>query len=132
VTKRIKVCFRDKVLATTLAGKRVLETSGAPTYYLPPSVVDLSAVHFSDATSLCEWKGLAQAMEIDGVEVGWRYIQMFPEFIELYLWVSFYPARVNCYLADELARPQAGGYYGGWMTDDIVGPVKGSPGSADW
>ena len=24
-------------------------------------------------------------------------------------------------------RPQPGGFYGGWVTDEIVGPVKGAP-----
>jgi hypothetical protein len=32
----------------------------------------------------------------------------------------------------ELVRPQPGGFYGGWVTDDVVGPFKGSPGSSGW
>ena len=30
---------------------------------------------------------------------------------------------------DELAVPQPGGFYGGWVTADIAGPVKGGPGA---
>ena len=24
------------------------------------------------------------------------------------------------------------GFYGGWITDDVVGPFKGEPGTAGW
>ena len=27
---------------------------------------------------------------------------------------------------------QPGSFYGGWMTSEIVGPVKGEPGSGGW
>jgi len=29
----------------------------------------------------------------------------------------------------EQVRPQAGGFYGDWITADVVGPVKGEPGT---
>jgi hypothetical protein len=29
-------------------------------------------------------------------------------------------------------RPQAGGFYGGWITDEVVGPFKGDPGTLGW
>jgi hypothetical protein len=28
--------------------------------------------------------------------------------------------------------PQPGGFCGGWITRDIVGPVKGEPGTTGW
>ena len=28
--------------------------------------------------------------------------------------------------------PQAGGFYGGWITARVVGPFKGVPGSWGW
>jgi hypothetical protein len=37
-----------------------------------------------------------------------------------------------CYLDDERVRPQPGGFYGGWVTDALAGPIKGVPGSAGW
>jgi hypothetical protein len=37
-----------------------------------------------------------------------------------------------CYLGDERVRPQPGGFYGGWVTDALAGPIKGVPGSAGW
>jgi hypothetical protein len=29
-------------------------------------------------------------------------------------------------------RPQAGGFYGGWITADVVGPFKGEAGTRGW
>jgi hypothetical protein len=29
-------------------------------------------------------------------------------------------------------RPQPGYFYGGWITDEIVGPWKGDPGTEWW
>jgi hypothetical protein len=29
-------------------------------------------------------------------------------------------------------RPQAGSFYGGWVTNDVVGPFKGEPGTEGW
>jgi hypothetical protein len=32
----------------------------------------------------------------------------------------------------ELVRPQPGEFYGGWITDRVVGPFKGSEGTRFW
>lgn len=37
-----------------------------------------------------------------------------------------------CYVNDELVQPQAGSFYGGWITSDVVGPFKGEPGTNWW
>jgi acyl-CoA synthetase (AMP-forming)/AMP-acid ligase II len=37
-----------------------------------------------------------------------------------------------CFVGDEQARPQPGGFDGGWITVSVSGPFKGVPGSADW
>lgn len=42
---------------------------------------------------------------------------------------SFYPARVGCFFDGERMRPQPGYFYGCWITDEIVGPWKGEPGT---
>lgn len=28
--------------------------------------------------------------------------------------------------------PGGGGFHGGWVTDDVVGPFKGEPGTSSW
>jgi hypothetical protein len=30
------------------------------------------------------------------------------------------------------ASAQAGGFYGGWITPEVVGPFKGDPGTSGW
>jgi hypothetical protein len=32
----------------------------------------------------------------------------------------------------ETVRSQAGDFYGGWITDEVVGPFKGEPGTLGW
>jgi hypothetical protein len=47
--------------------------------------------------------------------------------------VAFYPALMDaCFVDDERARAQPGGFYGGWITRDVVGPFKGAPGTNWW
>jgi len=38
----------------------------------------------------------------------------------------------RCTVDDELVVPQAGGFYGGWITTRVVGPFKGGPGTTGW
>ena len=64
--------------------------------------------------------------------VAWRYPNPYPEFADQAGWVSFYPGRVACSVDGETVRAQAGGFYGGWITDDVVGPFKGEPGTSGW
>jgi hypothetical protein len=46
--------------------------------------------------------------------------------------VCFYPGRIECFIDNQRVKSQAGGFYGGWVTDDIVGPWKGGPGTSHW
>ena len=47
--------------------------------------------------------------------------------------VAVYPGRIDrCTVDGEVVRPQEGGFYGGWVTDDVVGPFKGAPGTLGW
>ena len=131
-TQRLSVYAGDELIAETRQGVRVLETAGAPTYYFPPQDI-VAELEFGEMSSVCEWKGVAQSCAYAGTpDVGWRYARMFPAFLDLYLWVSFYPNRLDCFVDDEQARPQPGGFYGGWVTDDLAGPIKGGPQSSGW
>ena len=42
---------------------------------------------------------------------------------------SSIPGRVECFVDGERVRPQPVYFYGGWITDGIVGPWKGGPGT---
>ena len=47
--------------------------------------------------------------------------------------LAVYPAAMEaCFVGGERVRPQPGGFYGGWITGNLVGPFKGGPGSAGW
>jgi len=37
-----------------------------------------------------------------------------------------------CFVDGEVAQSQAGVFYGGWITSNIVGPIKGEPGTEGW
>jgi uncharacterized protein (DUF427 family) len=115
----------------------VLETGSPPTFYLPPEDVDLTLLVPVRATSYCEWKGRARYWALassagSGEAVAWSYPEPTPAFAPIAGWMSFYPGRVRCLVGGELVRPQAGGYYGGWVTDEIVGPWKGESGTSTW
>lgn len=46
--------------------------------------------------------------------------------------IAFYATGLRCTVDGEVATPQAGGFYGGWITSDLAGPFKGEPGSSNW
>ncbi len=126
-----------RVLADTRRAVRVLETSHPPTYYLPPDDVDRSLIADAGPGSVCEWKGQAS---YGHVVVGdlrrdravWWYPDPTEAFATIAEHISCYPALLDCTVDGVAVRPQAGGFYGGWVTDDVVGPFKGEPGTLGW
>jgi hypothetical protein len=45
----------------------------------------------------------------------------------------FYPHLMDaCYADGERVQAQAGGFYSGWITSQIVGPFKGDLGAEGW
>jgi uncharacterized protein (DUF427 family) len=132
--RRIEVSAPDGPIASSTATIRALETSQPPAFYLPPDAVVPGRLVPVPGRSLCEWKGEAEYLALAGTTdpIGWRYPDPFPEFAPYTGWVSFYPDRVTCLVDGEVARGQAGGFYGGWITDEVVGPFKGEPGTSGW
>ena len=132
--RHVTVTADDITIVDSNASVRILETASPPTFYFPPADVNLDVLHEAPGNSLCEWKGEAKywALGAGNQPVGWNYPDPYEEFERIRGWFSFYPARVECRVDNEAVRPQPGGFYGGWMTDEIVGPVKGEPGSQKW
>ena len=128
----------DTVIAATRRALRVLETSHPPTWYVPREDVAAGLLRRSSAAaSVCEWKGAATYWDVvlpDGVVPAalWSYESPTERFAALSGAVTGYPARLECLVDGERARPQEGGFYGGWITDDVAGPFKGGPGTWGW
>jgi len=132
----VEVSHAGRRIASSTCCLRVLETASPPTFYLPPSAVDLTLLARLQASTVCGWKGAATYWRVAGAPdaqaVGWSYDKPTPAFAALRGHFSFYPGRVECIVAGERVRPQPGGYYGGWITRDVVGPFKGDPGTMGW
>lgn len=134
-TRLVEVSTASGPLARTRASVRVLETASPPTFYLPWADVDRTLLTPAPGSSHCEWKGSARYWALataPEVAVGWDYPAPTPSFTALADRVSFYPGRVACRVDGRPVRAQAGGFYGGWVTDEIVGPFKGEPGTLGW
>jgi len=138
VAARITVELGGVLIADTSAAWRVLETSHPPTYYLPPEDFGPGALEAADGSSFCEWKGRARYWHVKGggeqrERVGWSYPSPTPAFAAMADHVAVYcHAMERCTVGGEVATPQPGAFYGGWVTSWVVGPFKGTPGSWGW
>ena len=136
--RHVVVEFAGRAVADTRRAIRVCETSHPPVFYVPREDVADGLLHPAGAGSWCEWKGDATYWDlvVDGrraAAVAWSYEDPSPGYEHLRGAVAFYPARVDRALVDgEQVRPQPGTFYGGWITDDVVGPFKGEPGTLGW
>ncbi len=136
--KHIQVVFAGVVIADTRRAKRVLETSHPPVYYVPLEDVRLEYLERTGGTSWCEWKGQSSYynINVDGMQAAnaaWFYPEPQKAFSSIRNYVAFYPQKVDaCYVDGEKVQPQPGGFYGGWITSDIVGPFKGGLGTVGW
>jgi len=138
-TEHVSVVLGGQPIADTRRAIRVLETSSPPVYYIPlDDVADGVLRADPDHTTWCEWKGRATYLDAtaggrEARRAAWIYRSPHPEFAALRDHVAFYPGRVDaCFVDGEQVLPQAGDYYGGWITSRIVGPFKGEPGTERW
>ncbi len=136
--RHIRVEFAGVTLADTRAAFRVLETSHPPVYYVPPQDVAMEHLIESSRSSFCEWKGQAGYYDVvvgDArlVSAAWFYRDPTPRFQPIRDHVAFYPAPMDgCFVDGERVACQPGDFYGGWITQDLVGPFKGGAGTAGW
>ena len=131
----VQVFAGEVCIADTTRAMRVLETASPPTFYLPPGQIDWSLLEHIEGSSYCEWKGLARYWSLKGDPsrpVAWSYPKPRTSFTRIANFLSFYPGRVACTVDGQQVRAQPGGFYGGWITDEITGPFKGEPGTGHW
>ncbi|MGW2014468.1 DUF427 domain-containing protein [Streptomyces sp. NPDC001927] len=132
--RRVVVEHRGVKLAESRNCKRVLETSHPPVFYVPRGDVRTDLFSPSEATSTCEWKGVATywTLVVEGLavhDVAWSYEAASSGYESISGHLAFYAGRVDlCTVDGERVRAQGGDFYGGWITDEILGPFKGGLG----
>ena len=138
VAQEIVIVFGGRPIATTRDAKRVLETSHPPVYYLPRESFDCEVIASRRRQSFCEWKGTASYWTLregsrEAVDCAWSYPDPVPSFAMIRDHLAVYPAAMDaCFVDGERVAPQPGGFYGGWITSNLVGPFKGAPGTMHW
>lgn len=126
--RRIRVEHGGRTIVDTRAAHRVLETSHPPAYYVRlddvvPGVLEPS----TGGTTFCEWKGTASYYDVVAggrrAERGaWTYHHPLAGFEVIRDAIAFYPALMDaCWVDEERVEPQPGGFYGGWITSDVLG-----------
>jgi uncharacterized protein (DUF427 family) len=132
------VVFAGEVIAETTRAMRVLETSHPPAFYIPPSDCRRACFRPSTHETFCEFKGVARYFDIvvgerEARQAAWSYPNPAARYAVLRDCVAIYPGRVDTCLVDgERALAQEGGFYGGWITNEVAGPFKGGPGTQGW
>lgn len=136
--KRIRVVFNGVVIADTTRALRVLETSHPPTYYIPKADIQMQYLAKTSRSTICEFKGRASywTVAVNGAvaeNAGWSYENPAAGYEAIAGHIAFYASRMDaCFVDDEQVMAQAGDFYGGWITSDIVGPFKGGAGTWGW
>lgn len=138
-SRRVRVVLAGESIVDTTRAHRVLETSHPPTYYVPlDDVVSGALVPSRSRTTLCEWKGSASYYDVVArgrtvARGAWTYHDPSAGFEIIRDAVAFYPGLMDaCFVDDERVAAQAGDFYGGWITPDVVGPFKGTRGTPGW
>lgn len=136
-TRHIVVRHAGVTVADSRAALRVLETSHPPVYYIPRADV-LAPLRASTRRTFCEYKGVASYWDVTTgdttlPDAAWSYESPSAGYGPLTGALAFYPSRFDeCTVDDEQVTPQPGDFYGGWLTSDITGPIKGAPGTLGW
>jgi uncharacterized protein (DUF427 family) len=135
--REVVVCWDGREVARTVRAIRALETAHPPSFYIPLADIVPGLLEPAEGTSLCEWKGPARYWSlVDGkrrlAKVAWSYPHPLPGSEALRDGVAFYCHALQCTVGGAPATPQPGGFYGGWITPELVGPFKGELGSEGW
>jgi len=140
-SREVVIHWEGTPVARTTSAVLVLETAHPPSFYVPWADVNRALLQPSQGGSFCEWKGPASYWSlINGDKtlpgVAWSYPKPLKDGIAgaeaLADCVAFYPANLDCTVGGEKVTPQPGGFYGGWVTPELVGPFKGDAGTQGW
>ena len=138
ITDSLKVTINGSVVAESNSCFRTLETSHPPTYYFPRNAVRMGQLVPSGKASFCEWTGAASyynfiSDRIKILNVCWCYNQPASSFFDITGYLSFYASKTDeCLVNGKRVEQQDGGFYGGWITSNLIGPFKGGAGTLGW
>jgi uncharacterized protein (DUF427 family) len=138
VDRRVTIELGGRRIVDTTDVVRVLETSHPPVYYLPIAAFTDGSLVPARGASFCEYKGSARYLDVVGGDAtapgaAWNYPTPSRGYEQLADRVAVYAGKMDrCTVDGEEVVPQPGGFYGGWVTSDIVGPFKGDPGTRGW
>lgn len=137
VQQRIIIRLGGASVAETTHALRVLETHHAPSYYLPPEDIH-ATLRPAKGSSLCEWKGVARYFDVIAGDkiasrAAWAYQTPTARFAALAGYVAFYAGQMDeAWVGDLRVIPQPGDFYGGWVTPNLHGQIKGASGTQHW
>lgn len=138
VEARIRVRVGGLWLADTSDALQVLETGHPPAYFIPTRDVMAGMLDPGAGSERCPWKGRMAFWDafVDGSHferVAWSHPDPPSDYEALADHLAFFLDVADEGWVDEVqAKPQPGGFFGGWITPDLAGPYKGEPGSAGW
>jgi uncharacterized protein (DUF427 family) len=127
-SRRVRVVLGGETILDSTRTLRVLETSHPPVYYVPlEDVASGALVPSAGRRTYCEWKGVADYYDVlaggtRADRAAWTYHDPTDGYEAIRDAIAFYPGRMDaCFVDDERVRPQAGDFYGGWITSELVG-----------
>jgi uncharacterized protein (DUF427 family) len=139
VSERLRVEFAGVTIADTTRAFRILETHHAPTYYIPPEDVLMAALVPTERRDVLRVEGQGhlfrhrtQCAPVEKCRLGlWQRPLRGIEALKDHL--SFYATSVDAaYVGDLRVTPQPGDFYGGWVTPNLTGKIKGAAGTMHW
>jgi uncharacterized protein (DUF427 family) len=136
-SSHVRVQFEGETVADSRNALRVLETSQPPAFYIPARDVRMELIRPNPRRTFCEWKGEASYVDVAvrrmvAEAAGWLYEDPVPAFEALRGHYAFYAQLLDCSVDGERVTGNEGTFYGGWITDRVVGPFKGGAGTAGW
>ncbi|KAG9254064.1 uncharacterized protein F5Z01DRAFT_636726 [Emericellopsis atlantica] len=153
ISRHVRVVWEGQDIAETNEAFWVLETHHPPSrylrenpvhlltnetaYYLPPSAMKIPLTKLNRKT-YCEWKGMATYYSVTSPSSGttvsnriWSYDNPTNGFESIKGYLSLYAGPWDCFVDGEKVQAQPGDFYGGWVTSEIQGIVKGKNGNWD-
>src|SRR3954453_23468959 len=81
--RRVQITFNGETIVDSTRAVRVMETSGAPVYYVPPEDVAMRFLTRTNHHTWCEWKGDAVYFDLQvgdrtSPQAAWAYPEPTP------------------------------------------------------